>query len=98
MIPDIVCIWVSLFLAQRPSSATFLLARRCHSTWRNAASMELSMDMWVVVGFEFLMRSLSQRTIKPLVRKPVQKRSIDHFAKLFPCAKTRHSLKIPPRA
>jgi hypothetical protein len=36
MIPDIVCIWVSLFLAQRPSSATFLLARRCHSTWRNA--------------------------------------------------------------
>jgi len=36
MIPDIVCIWVSLFLAQRPSSAPFLLARRCHSTWRNA--------------------------------------------------------------
>jgi hypothetical protein len=36
MIPDIVCIWVSFFLAQRPSSAPFLLARRCHSTWRNA--------------------------------------------------------------
>jgi hypothetical protein len=41
MIPDIVCIWVSLFLAQRPSSATFLLARRCHSTWRNAPELFL---------------------------------------------------------
>gem|GEM_PF-4691077 len=36
MIPDIACIWVSFFLAQRPSSAPFLLARRCRSTWRNA--------------------------------------------------------------
>lgn len=36
MIPVSVFIRVSLFLAQRPLSASFLLPRRCHSTWRNA--------------------------------------------------------------
>jgi hypothetical protein len=36
MIPDSVFFWVSFFLLQRPLSASFLLPRRCHSTWRNA--------------------------------------------------------------
>jgi hypothetical protein len=35
MIPDIVCIWVSFFLAQRPTKADFSSPPRCHSTWRN---------------------------------------------------------------
>ncbi|MEY4242472.1 MAG: hypothetical protein RLZZ245_57 [Verrucomicrobiota bacterium] len=34
MIPDIVCIWVSFFLAQRPTKADFSSPPRCHSTWR----------------------------------------------------------------
>ena len=33
-----------------------------------------------------------------LSQKPDFKRPIVHFAKLFPCAKTRPSLRIPPRA
>jgi hypothetical protein len=36
MIPDIVCIWVSFFLAQRPTKADFSPPPWCHSTWRNA--------------------------------------------------------------
>jgi len=37
---------VSFFLAQRPTSASFSLARRCHLFWRNAPGF--------VVGFILL--------------------------------------------
>jgi hypothetical protein len=39
MIPDNVFIWVSFFLAQRPTTADFSSHPRCHSTWRNAHLM-----------------------------------------------------------